>query len=112
VRLALKVAVQNDGDFVDVILLCCTCKLLMKMTDHQFFGTAKDAVQCRNVDTNLERHPLIHVLLTCYVIMQEINCKKYVRSGVSTETLLNVEIFWSVKFCLWMSGFYHSSWNT
>jgi len=58
------------------------------MKKYQFFGTARNAVQCIMLDTNLWGHPLM--LLTYYVIMQRINHKKYVRTGVSTEALLKV----------------------
>jgi hypothetical protein len=66
---------QNDGDFVDIILLWCN--FLATVTKYQLFRTARGAVQCTELDLNLERHPLM--LLTYYVVMQGINCKKYVR---------------------------------
>jgi hypothetical protein len=94
------IVVLNDGDFVDVILLWSTCNLLATITKHQVFRTVRNAVQRIKLDTNLERHLLI--LLTYCVIMQGINCKTYMRSGVSTEAFLNA----------WMSGFCHSSWIT
>jgi len=86
VKLALKVVMLNDVDFVDIILLWCN--LLATVTKYQLFRTSRNAVQCTELDTNLERHPL--VLLTYYVVMQGIKCKKYVRSGVSTAAMLNV----------------------
>jgi len=58
------------------------------MIKHRFFRKARHSVQCIQLDTNLERHSLM-LLIYC-VIMQGINCKKYVRCGVSTEALLNV----------------------